>query len=116
MSRSFHLGPEGERASRRLADVHELASGFFNPCLLTSPYPEALDELRRRLAEKAQHLEHWAPDGTLLERAARLARSLADDDPRPLLWLQQKTFEPEPWREALRSLNWNRESYQRTAP
>ncbi len=113
MARAFHLGAEGEEAARHLLDVYDLSS-IFEPCLLISPHGKALDEIRRRLAKRAARLEHWEPGKDLTARVRKLG-TLATDG-RPVIWLQQRRFEPEAWSYALASLNQQREFYRTRAP
>ncbi|MCP4664061.1 MAG: hypothetical protein GY856_52425 [bacterium] len=88
---TFHLGPIGEAHVERLFSVLELSSAF-EPVLARSPNPQALDELRRRVAAETGGVKLWEPDGTILERARKLATTLAPDE-RPVIWLQQQRFD-----------------------
>ncbi|MCP4658328.1 MAG: NACHT domain-containing protein, partial [bacterium] len=120
MRRALHLGPAGEQVARELLDGYVLNS-FFEPSLLLSAHPSALDEARRRMAEHAGRLIHWGPGRDLLARTEALAEELGPSDEmapdeRPVIWLQQTTFEAEDWSYALHSLNGHRGTYHRTAP
>ncbi|MCP4655217.1 MAG: NACHT domain-containing protein [bacterium] len=115
MTRTLKLGAAGEEAARHLADVYRLSPGF-EPCVLISPHPRTLDELRRRLAEQAARLEPWTPTAQLGPLVEELAAAVRKNNERPVIWIQQAEFEPEPWRRALHALNWRREFYHEEAP
>ncbi|NJL27530.1 MAG: hypothetical protein HC897_06345 [Thermoanaerobaculia bacterium] len=115
MMKALHLGHEGEAAAQLLLSAYEL-SDVFEPCLLFSPFPQALAEVRRRLAEVAGRVERWEPSEDLLERTLKFVETVDPKAPRPVIWLEQETFAPEPWQLAFRSLNWSRETYRDIAP
>ncbi len=115
MARALHLGAEGEEAAEHLLDVYDLSS-IFEPCLLISSHSKALDEIRRRLAEKAARLEHLEPGEGLASRVQELAAKVAERDGRPVIWLQQKRFDPDRWSVALAALNQQRELFRNQTP
>ncbi len=106
---------ECEDAARHLIDVYQLSSAF-EPCLLISPHDQAFRQVRGRLAAAVERLERWPPDAGLAARLHGLAAELRDSRQRPVIWLQQQQFDPEPWRFALASLNQQRELYRAEAP
>ncbi len=109
------LSAEGEEALQHLGDVDELSS-IFEPCLLISPHGKTLDTIRGRLAETKPRLERWEPGEDLPSRVRRLAEEVGKDASRPIIWLQQRHFDRDPWRMALASLNRRREFYRAEAP
>ncbi len=115
MSRVYQLGRDGEDAAQHLVDVYAI-SRIFEPCLLMSPHGKALDELRRRLAEKVDRLVHWEPGEDLAQRARTLAAEVAESGQRPVIWLQQKRFDAGPWRYALALLNQQRDRIAAETP
>ena len=115
MARALHLGTEGEEAAEHFLDVYDLSS-IFEPCLLISPHSKALDEVRRRLAEKAARLEHLEPGEDLASRMQEQTAKFAGSNGRPVIWLQQERFDPERWSHALATLNQQRELFRTRAP
>ena len=114
MIRSLQLGEHGEERARHLLNVYDLTN-FFQPCLITTPHDEALNELRRRLAEEADALYHWNVDEELPQRL----RQLMMDPPqgiRPVIWLQQRQFNADDWRSFLILLQRQRDLYHDELP
>ncbi len=114
MKRGLNLGTAGERDALRLLDAYDLTSGLFN-CILLSPHPETLAEIRRRLAEATGSLLRWTPDETIRRRTEELAANLAPDQ-RPVIWLEQEETDVEAWRPVAAWLNWNRDVIRKRAP
>ncbi len=113
MTRGLYLGSDGEEAAQKLLDVYDLSNAF-QPCLVTSPYPGALAEVRRRLAEAADHLIHLEPGGELWPQVEASIEEIREG--RPVIWLQASRFDPDVWRPALASLQQRREGLRRAAP
>ncbi len=114
MSRSLHLGSEGEDTARHLCDVYDF-SGDFVLWMLVSPYEPALAEMRRRLAEVADDLVPFEADDGLAQRLRAFVEE-RDRDQRLVVWLQQKHYDPKTWSRNLGFLQGRRDVYVEEAP